>query len=121
MRGLLLWFLSGIAYAMRGIETIARQVQEQVKQREHQIVYKEFEAAINTWEKRTGRTVEREFRDDVGSGEGRDWKNFAAFLGSREATKWRKFGLSLDEMMNEWEQMRVTEPEMTIEGEENEI
>jgi hypothetical protein len=118
MRGLLLWFLGCIALAMKNIESIARQVQEQVRQHEHQIVYKEFEAAISGWEKRTGRTVERTFRDDVGSGEGRDWKHFAAFLGSREADKWRKYGLSFDEMLAEWERLGISELEMRIEGEE---
>lgn len=118
MRGFLLWLLSGIAYAMKGIESVVRQIQEQVREREHQIVYKEFEAAINTWEKRTGRTVEREFRADVGSGQGSDWKNFAMFLGSREADKWRKYGVPYETIAHEWRALNVTEPEMWIEGEE---
>lgn len=118
MKGFLLWFLSCVAGAMRGIETFARHVQEQVREREHQIVYKKFEEAIDAWEKRTGRKVEREFRPDVGSGQGSDWKHFAAFLGSREATKWRSYGISYDEMIKEWRALSVSEPEMTIEGEE---
>lgn len=118
MRSILLYILTLFAGAFRAIENFARDMQEQVRQREHQIVYNEFEVAINAWEKRTGRTVERVFRDDVGSGEGRDWKHFAAFLGSREADKWRRYGLSFDEMINEWEQLHVPEPEMVIEGEE---
>lgn len=121
MKGFLLWFLSCVAGAMRGIETFARHVQEQVREREHQIVYRKFEEAIDAWEKRTGRKVERTFRslgEEEAGYTGSDWKHFAAFLGSREATKWRSYGISYDEMVKEWQALNVSEPEMTIEGEE---
>ena len=121
MRGFVLWLLGCVALAMKEIEAIARQVQEQVKEREHQIVYKQFEAAIAGWEKRTGKQVERTFRE-LEEGEffgGADWRNFAMFLGSREATKWRtKYGYELKDAVEEWKALKVPEPEMTIEGEE---
>lgn len=118
MKSLLLWLLTGIAAAMRAVEGLVKQIQEHVQRYEHQIVYKEFEAAIHEWEKRTGRTVERTFRDDVGSGQGSDWKHFAAFLGSREATKWRKRGMSMEEARGEWAKLGIAEPDMEIDGEE---
>lgn len=120
MRSLLFWFLTGIAATMRAVEGLVKQIQEHVQRYEHQIVYKEFEAAISAWEKRTGRTVERTFRDDVGSGQGSDWKHFAAFLGSREAIGWRKHGMSMEQARQEWAKLGVAEPDMEIEGEERE-
>jgi hypothetical protein len=121
-RSFLFWLFAGIAGALRGIENAVKHIQAQIQEREHQLVYKEFEAAINAWEKRTGRKVEREFRQ-LEEGEegynGSDWRNFAMFLGSREAAGWRtNYGISFEEAAKEWREFNVTEPEMWIDGEE---
>ena len=120
MRGFLFWFFSCVAGAFRGIENVARQVQAYVQEQEQRIVYKQFEAAMCAWEKRTGRVVERDFKGD--ECEGKDWKNFAAFLGGREAHGWRtEYGYSLEKAIEEWRRLKVPEPEMYIEGEEEQI
>ena len=122
MKGLLFWFFSCIARAVKSIEYVVQQMQEYVQQREDQIVYAEFEAAINAWEKRTGRVVEREFRvleEEEEGFKGSDWKNFAAFLGSREATEWRRYGYDFAKAVEEWRKLGIKEPEMFIEGEED--
>lgn len=94
------------------------------------IVYAEFEAAIEAWEKRTGLRVERQFSSGkrvqlnktttVTEYLGKEWKNFGMFLGSREANKYRQENpMTFDEMMTEFEKLKTSKPDMIIEGEED--
>lgn len=101
------------------------QISAEEQPMQQQIVYAEFEEAISLWEKRTGKQVERSFSEGkqyqengkrVTEFDGREWKNFADFLGSREAHAYRrKCGVPLTELMRDMQQgvpdMRVAEEE----------
>ncbi len=100
------------------------------------VEYAEFEAAITKWEARMdqdpatrGYRVERSFtggeRVELAPGvwatdyQGKEWKRFAMFLGSREAKEYRqKWGKEMDlvKMYREWDGMR--ELEMKVDGED---
>lgn len=93
---------------------------------EQQIVYSQFEEAINQWEARTGKKVERSFTEGKKSEEngkkvtewsGDEWRNFAEFLGSREASAYRRqWKVDLTQVLRE---MAEGQPEMRIDGEED--
>lgn len=93
---------------------------------QQQIVYAEFEEAINQWEARTQKRVERSFTagksyeeggKKVTEWSGDEWKNFAEFLGSREASLYRrKWKVDLTQVLRE---IAEQQPEMRIEGEED--
>ena len=87
--------------------------------------YAAFEQAIDAWEKRTGLFVERShkvgevFTDPRGRmvaiNYGTQWRNFSKFLGSREAAEYReKNGMKLSDMLKEWEQLSMNEPDIQI-------
>lgn len=118
-------FFTPIAEGFREVVTLdifRKEIEEPMQQ---QIVYAEFEEAISLWEKRTGKQVERSFSEGkqyqengkrVTEFDGAEWKNFADFLGSREAhTYRRKCGVPLTELMRDMQQgvpdMRVSEEE----------
>lgn len=109
------------------IKTLQASTQEEQPMQQN-IVYAEFEEAINQWEKRTGKKVERSFKDreveKVGNKNvyyfsGDEWKNFAAFLGSREAADYRKkWKVNLNDLMKE---MQEAQTEMRVDDEADDL
>jgi hypothetical protein len=84
------------------------------------VEYREFEAAISKWEERTGLKVERAFSEGftykdkhgnfVTEYKSNEWKNFAMFLGSREANEYRrKCPMKMEDAMKQWQQFGIGE------------
>lgn len=115
-------FFEGVSVGFRETRhAISTSFEEQPES--HQIVYAEFEEAINRWEARTGKKVERSFTGNewntstdgrrVIEFNGAQWRNFAEFLGSREAQEYRKqWKVNLGDMIKELQrspEMRITD------------
>lgn len=115
-------FFEGVKEPIKQLQ--AATLEEQPMQQ--QIVYAEFEEAIGKWEKRTGKKVEREFKEPLHYEEngkhivefnGSAWVNFAEFLGSREAFAYRrKWKVTFADILKEMEQGM---PQMHIADEED--
>ena len=118
-------FFTPFAEGFREVVTLdifRKEIEEPMQQ---QIVYAEFEEAISTWEKRTHKCVERSFSEGkeyldgnkrIVEYNGSEWKNFAEFLGSREAFAYRrKWRVDLTQVMKEMQEgipsMHVAEEE----------
>lgn len=91
---------------------------EEVASQHQQKRHENFEAAILSWEQRTGQVVERNgsggttFTDNFGRKHvvfsSKEWKNFSMFLGSREACQYRKENaMDYGEMIKEWDDLRI--------------